>query len=575
LPQCSMLRERAARFARGKARYRTSLAAILSIACAQLPAAPGTAAAHVVDGDASAVIKTTEGPIQGLVSNDVTAFLGIPYAAPPVGPLRWMPPKAHGRWTTILQAKAFAPICAQTTTLGVFSGPRNANEDCLYLNVFTPAHKLGAALPVIVYIHGGGNYDGETTGYDGSKLAAKGHVVVVTMEYRLNLMGFLAHPALDGEGHHFGNYGILDQQAALRWVGRNIAMFGGDSKNVTLSGQSAGAIDTMISLLSPLATGLFQRAICQSACPATYPIASRAKAEDVGVAFAVAAGCGSGNAPDVARCLRSLPAAEIEELAGTASTPSKFITASGIVDGEILPDQPLTLFKSGRFNQVPLMNGFTKDEVNFILAATEYWTGPDNTRRTPPTADQYMKYLDTTYAPPAYSVGTAAKVQTLYPVTATATPPIAWNRAATDSRICNVRNLGKVVGRFVPVYAYEFADTTAPSYFPAMPGLDMQAYHTADIQYLFPLWHGGPDGIPHSLNSDQEMLSDQIIAAWANFARSGNPNGSGNSPWPLYSADANAAAWSIQDGRAPSSMADRPFSALHHCDFWDSIEPKS
>ena len=167
-----------------------------------------------------------------------------------------------------LTTQAYAPICAQITTLGVFAGPANNNEDCLYLNVFTPNLNPSARLPVIVWIHGGGNLDGETPGYDGSKMASDGKTVVVTLAYRLNLMGFLAHPALDDEGHLFANYGILDQQSVLKWVQRNIAFFGGDKNNVTLGGQSAGADDTEINMVSPLATGLFDRGICESCCAA-------------------------------------------------------------------------------------------------------------------------------------------------------------------------------------------------------------------------------------------------------------------------------------------------------------------
>ncbi|MBV9969576.1 MAG: carboxylesterase family protein, partial [Xanthobacteraceae bacterium] len=336
---------------------------------------PGVAGAQGQAG--GPVVQTKEGPVQGLVANGVSKFLGIPYAEPPVGNLRWQPPKDRAPWTEVRMATEFAPICAFVTTLGVFSGPPNNNEDCLYLNVFTPSLDASARLPVIVWIHGGGNVDGETPGYDGSKLAADGKSVVVTMEYRLNLMGFLAHPGLDNEGHPFGNYGILDQQAVLRWVARNIASFGGDKDNVTVGGQSAGAVDTGVHMISPLAAGLIHRGICQSFCSA-FALPTRATAEATGVAFAQAAGCGSGTGPEVARCLRDLPASKIEELAGTASTQGKFITGRGLVDGEIIPDQPLLLFAEGRFNHVPLINGNTADEANFGLAITEYFSNTDN-----------------------------------------------------------------------------------------------------------------------------------------------------------------------------------------------------
>jgi para-nitrobenzyl esterase len=545
------------------------LAVALGTLCAAWPASAQVQPAQKV---LSAVVETKEGPVQGFVANGVTKFLGVPYAEPPVGDLRWRPPKDRTPWTAVRNVTEFAPICAFVTTLGVFSGPPNNNEDCLYLNIFTPSLDPSARLPVIVWIHGGGNVDGETPGYDGSKLAADGKTVVVTMEYRLNLMGFLAHPALDNEGHAFGNYGILDQQAVLKWVERNIAKFGGDKDNVAVGGQSAGAVDTGIHMVSPLAANLFHRGICQSFCSA-FALPTKAAAEATGVAFAEAAGCGTGIGADVAKCLRSLPAAKIEELAGTASTQSKFITGRGLVDGEIIPDQPLTLFANGRFNKVPLINGNTADEANFGLAITEYFTNTDNGLRTPPTAEQYVKYVNTTYLPPAYPEGTAAKVLAVYPLAAFKSPQLAWDRVGTDSGICNQRRLDKILASQIPVYVYEFADRTAPFFFPDMPGMEALAYHTADIQYVFPLWHGGPLGIPHSLNPQQAKLSDQLVSAWANFARTGNPNGSGNNPWPRYAANTDAPAWLIQDVSGLSTLTDAQYSALRHCDFWDSVTP--
>ena len=550
----------------------TSLGFGLAAALATLCAAwPGTAAAQDrATGQPSPVVATKEGPVQGFVAGGVTKFLGIPYAEPPVGALRWKPPKDIAPWTTVRKTTEFAPICALVTTLGVFSGAPNNNEDCLYLNVFTPDLNPSARLPVIVWIHGGGNVDGETPGYDGSKLAAQGKTVVVTMAYRLNLMGFLAHPALDNEGHLFGNYGILDQQAVLKWVARNIEAFGGDKNNVTVGGQSAGAVDTGIHMLSPLAAGLFHRGICQSFCPA-FTLPTRAQAEATGVAFAEAAGCGSGTGPEVAQCLRNLPAAKVEALAGTASTIGKFISGRGLVDGAIIPDQPLTLFAGGRFNHVPLINGNTADETNFGLAITEYFSSTDNARRTPPTAEQYVNYVNTTYVPPAYPDGTAAKVLAVYPLGAFKSPQLAWDRVGTDSGICNQRRLDKILAPQIPLYAYEFADKTAPFFFPDMPGMEALAYHTADIQYLFPLWHGGPLGTAHPLNPQQTLLSDQLVTAWANFARTGNPNGSGNTPWPRYTGGAGAPVWLIQDVPGLSALTDAQYAARRHCDFWDSV----
>ena len=520
------------------------------------------------------LVGTQEGIVQGLISNSVAEFLGIPYAEPPLGNLRWKPPKKKAPWSGVLKTQAYAPICAQITTLGVFAGPANNNEDCLYLNVFTPNLDATARLPVIVWIHGGGNVDGETPGYDGSKMASDGKTVVVTLEYRLNLMGWLAHPALDDEGHLFANYGLLDEQAVLKWVKRNIAAFGGDKNNVTLGGQSAGAIDTGLNMVSPLAAGLFQRGICESYCPAPLnpggAAAPLSSAEATGVAMSVAAGCGSGTGSATAKCLRGLTSAQVEALAGTESASSQYTLGQGIIDGQIVPIDPVTAFKSGQFSHLPLMNGNTEDEINFLLAITEYYSGPP---RTPPTAAQYLNYVKTSWGPPNYPAGTPAKVLARYPLSAFASPQLAWDRLATDASICGERILDKILTPQIPVYAYEFDDQTAPSYFPKMPGFLELAYHTADIQYLFPLWHGGPapPSVTHTLNKKQTDLSDQLVAAWTNFAWTGNPNGLGNYPWPRYSTGTIKPAWLIQDLPVLSTLTDPQYSAIRNCDFWETL----
>ena len=305
----------------------------------------------------------TGGPSQRCTVPGTAAFLGIPYAKPPVGSLRWMPPQPAAKWTSVLKANSFANTCAQITTLGVFAGPANINEDCLYLNVFTPNLDPSAKLPVIVWIHGGGNVDGESNDYDGSKLANQGNTVVVTINYRLNLMGCFAHPAIDFSQPLFGNYGTLDIQAALKWVQKNIAQFGGDKNNVTLGGQSAGAINTGVNVISPLAAGLFQRAIYESTVPINELQLNTAEAR--GVAFSVAAGCGSGTDAATATCLRNLTAAQVIALAGTPSTNSPYITGP-MVDGTIIPMQPVAAFKSGAFTHMPMMNGRAADEAKLF-----------------------------------------------------------------------------------------------------------------------------------------------------------------------------------------------------------------
>src|SRR6185295_15863847 len=292
------------------------------------------------------IIKTADGPVVGPELRGVYRFLGIPYAKPPIGELRWRPPQPVAKWTGVRTATKFGPTCAQVTTLGPFAGPPNSNEDCLYLNVFTSDTK--AKLPVLVWFHGGGYFDGASNDYDAAKLVTRGKLVVVTMNYRLNLFGFMAHPAIDAEGHAFGNYGIMDMQAALKWVQRNIAAFGGDPGNVTLGGQSAGSTSTAAAMISPASAGLFHRAIFQSG--GYSPFVPKSVAEDKGKKFAAAAGCTTG---DIAKCLRALPAAKIEALAGSASEINPLIT-NPMVDGTVIPEQEIDLIQAGDFNKVPV-----------------------------------------------------------------------------------------------------------------------------------------------------------------------------------------------------------------------------
>src|SRR6266571_2082916 len=470
----------------------------VTLAAALLGAAAPLQAQGNSDGP---LVQTSDGPVRGFVSNGVYQFLGIPYAAPPVGARRWMPPQPHAAWTQPLNATAFAPTCAQITTLGVFAGPANNNEDCLFLNVFTPKLGQGEKRPVLVWIHGGGFVDGESTDYDGSKLAQQGPTVVVTINYRLGLLGYFGHPALDAEGHPFGNYGLMDQQAALRWVRRNIAAFGGDPNNVALGGQSAGSAAAYANMISPASAGLFHRAIGESGPLLT--VLSRATAETRGTNFAIAAGCGAGADAATAACLRALPAAQIMALQGTASANGPYVTGQ-FVDGTLIAMPADVAFATGQFNRMPVINGTVEDEGNFGIGITQYFSG----------------------------------------VPLTAAP---W----------------------VPVYAYEFTDRNAPYYFPVMSGFIPLAAHTIDIQFLFPLWHGGPLGIPHPLTRPEEHLSDQLVAAWTNFARTGNPNGVADHPWPRYVADLDN--YLVQDVPQLSTFTGSEFSANHQCDFWDSV----
>jgi para-nitrobenzyl esterase len=527
---------------------------------------PVTAQSRDDDGP---VVRTAEGPVRGFVKNGVGIFLGIPYAAPPVGNLRWRPPQPVGHWSRPLDATSYANTCPQVTELGAFAGPSSITEDCLYLNVFTSNLRgNGGRNPVLVWIHGGGNVDGESNDYDGSKLATGGPsgtpTVVVTMNYRLGLFGFLAHPALDDEGHYFGNYGILDTQAVLQWVQRNIEAFGGDPARVTLGGQSAGSIDTGANLVSPLAAGLFHRAILQSApwsgssfyFPLSVGLAN-------GTAFAAAAGC-PGQDAAAAACLRALSAPRILQLQGTPNASGPYVTGT-MVDGAIIPIAPETAYATGQFNKMPIMGGNTQHELTFLNAITEYFSGPPQAAMT---AAQYVASITSAY-PPA----TAAAVLAEYPVSNYASPPLASSAAGTDPLIaCQPRHVVHLLSKWVTVYQYEFNYQNAPYYFPDMPGFFPAASHTIDIQFLFPNYHGGQLGVnSRSLNAQETTLSDQLVAAWTKFAATGNPNGSGNSPWPKFINQAGAPAVLSQNVPSLSTFTDAQYAASHHCAFWDPI----
>lgn len=552
-----------------------------SVVACSLVAAGLTSIPALAD-NSGPVVTVTDGKVRGTTENGVNVFKGIPYAAPPVGKLRWQPPQPVKRWKGTLDATQFGNTCPQVTELGAFAGPSSTSEDCLYLNVFTTGSKKKKG--VIVWIHGGGNVDGESNDYNATKLATGGpdghETVVVTLNYRMGLFGYLSHPALNQEGHQWGNYGIMDIQAVLRWVQRNAAAFGGDPNRVALGGQSAGAQDTGANMLSPISAGLFSRAIYESGPLPVLASATTAKAK--GQAFATAAGCPTGGSAKAADCLRNLTSARILQLQGTPNANGPYIVGP-FVDGTVIATDPQTAWTKGRFNKMPTMGGRVKDEANFGISITEYFSGPP---QVPMTPAQYTAAITSTYsgnagpagAPPAYPAGTADKVLQKYPLSAYGNNvQNAYDRVTTDVQKCQTDHVLKLWGPQMATYAYDFTYQNAPYYFPKMPGFRANAAHTIDIQFLFDKWHGGnlgvnldqDTGMPREIQGKEVKLSDQLVAAWSNFAWSGNPNGSGNSPWPKYTGADNS-KYLAQD--IPLSTSNRNnYRSTYNCDFWDTI----
>jgi para-nitrobenzyl esterase len=495
----------------------------------------------------STVVTTDNGPVRGTAASDYRLFQGIPYAAPPVGELRWASPRPAARWTAVRDASKPGSACPQTA--GFLGDPPSETEDCLYLNVTVPRRADSRKRPVMVWIHGGGFYSGAGDIYGAQQLATRGDVVVVTLNYRLGVFGFLAHPSLDGgPGQQLsGNYGLEDQQAALRWVRRNAAAFGGDPASVTLFGESAGGVSTCAHLTAPGSAGLFQRAIIQSGpCALTtqwpYPDGTwvsrpRATAERAGATVAARLGCA--NTATVPACLRAKP---VPALLDASDGGQGF---GPVVGGGVLPTNPAQALATGRFQKVPVMQGTTRDEHRTFQAAIDQFTGH------PATAAEYRDQLTGIFGPEK-----AARVLARYPVSDYGTPSLALATVWTDySWACTGLHTDRLLASQVPTYAYEFADEQAPWFAGApTPSFPTGAYHASELQYLFS--GGYASGV---LSPAQQRLSDQMISYWTRFAHTGNPNGPATPAWPQFRPS----------GQHVQSLTTGPqIRPAHMCDFW-------
>ncbi len=529
-----------------------SLGFVFSLAALCAAVTWGTPVAMAAAGDP--VIATESGRLQGTVGAQMIEYLGIPYAAPPVGALRWTPPQAFGKWKGVFQATAIGSECPQMATSGAVVG----NEDCLFLNVYTP-HGAKTVKPhgraVMVWIHGGGLTKGAGSDYDPTPLVEEGGVIVVTLNYRLGMLGFFAQTALDAEGHLAGNYGFMDQQFALGWVQRNIAAFGGDPSRVTIFGESAGGLSIYSQLASPLAAGLFNRAIAQSGAYAGFspdyrvqiiPIAAAETTGNPplvksGAALADAVGCTS----QTAACLRAVDPATMIPVEGTA-----FPT----VDGTLLTETPGAAFNSGNFNRVPVITGTNHDEYRYFVA-TDF--------ALPIANSQYDSVFNMVFP------SLASAVEAQYPLGVSPPPPdneaeLQLAAAGTDGIFaCTARRATMGLAQYVTVYAYEFNDENAPG--PNIKNLNfpLGAYHGADVEYFF-----NRNGVPAPFTADQQLLSQAMISYWTHFAKKGNPNSSGQPHWKPY----DSATDERQSFVPPTPVVESNFDSFHTCTaFWDTL----
>lgn len=466
------------------------------------------------------------GPLQGQwvdAQREVAAFLGVPYAQPPVGLRRFCPPEPLEPWTAQRDATAFGASCPQPDwAIQPVTGP--VDEDCLYLNIWCPAQRDDALYPVMVWIHGGAFATGAGSKplYDGAALARAG-VVLVTINYRLGPLGFLAHPALSAESAHgvSGNYGLLDQIAALRWVRDNIAAFGGDPHCVTVFGESAGAVSVGCLLVSPLAEGLFHRAILQSGTADSVCVPLRGSddtspgAERAGIDAAARLGI-EGTGPKAARALRARSAEEI--LRGVP--PRLGLFGSGtkfwpVIDGYVLADSPRATLAAGKHHPVPVLIGTNADEGTLFMAIQ-------------PPIKRAVGYR---WVLRGLLGSDAAQVEALFPVKSDAEVVGQLSRLVTVGCFTAparrlARSLSEQPGS--PVYLYHFSRVC-----PGLREKGLGATHGAEIAYLF-----GTDPPQWGFTPTDRALGDALRDAWVRFARTGDPNGGKLPAWPAYRRDA-------------------------------------
>ncbi len=448
---------------------------------------------------AAETVKVEQGALQGAAGRnpEVRVYKGVPYATPPVGDLRWKAPKAPPSWTGVKDATKFSASCVQADypkTSLYYRETEPQSEDCLYLNIWTAAKSAKERRPVMVWIHGGGltRGSGSVATYDGENLAKQG-VVLVTINYRLNVFGFFGHADLTKESdrNSTGNYGLLDQAAALEWVQRNIEKFGGDPKRVTIFGESAGSTSVSTLMASPLAKGLFQRAIGQSGA-SVRPMAKREDLEKEGARY------GQG------RSLADLRKIDSRELLKSAEG----FAFRPVADGWFLPVDVATALGTGKHNDVPLLAGFNADEGTALSPwpanGSAAWFEKQSRNRYGKFADEFLKM---------YPAANDAQAKQSYYSSFTASgmgwSMRTWARLASDN--------GKA-----PVYSYYFTRV------PGTPaGEKYGSYHAAEIAYVFA-------NLPENSNEQDRALSKAMSAYWVNFAATGNPNGKGLPKWPAF-----------------------------------------
>lgn len=516
-------------------------------------------------GTPAPLINLSDGPIQGAVAGSTLGYMNIPFAAPPTGELRWRPPQPVVPWEQVRDASEPGVICIQTSENPIQTTHTETSEDCLYLNVWTPDLTPAEPLPVMLWLHGGGNLNGGAVehsseggmmSWDGQRFieAASRPVVVVTANYRLGVLGFLAHPGLTQEGEASGNYGLMDQQAALRWVRDNISTFGGDPANVTLFGESAGAEDTCLHLVAPESAGLFHRAILESAPQAISGLFrwDLDRGEAQGAAFADLVDCSGADDTEVVACLRGLPVEELYKIDETDTLPggllydilplSSPLGFQAIIDGVVVPKLVADTIAANQHAKVPVIVGTNEAEgVLFHHPLLGALPATDE--------DEFMAALKRRFGDDADAV--AAE----YPVSDNDSYEDALIEVTGDSLfVCPDRNLARALtGQGGTVFEYNFTHT-----------IEFVAYNALGPTHgmeLIPLWTQS-----NYLTDSEKALGATMVDYWTRFAYTGDPNGDDAPPWPRFETETE-----------PEIVLDVPISTVEgrksdKCDFWASLE---
>jgi para-nitrobenzyl esterase len=475
--------------------------------------------------------------------------LGIPYAAPPVGDLRWRSPRQVASWAGIRDATHYGNRCAALVST---NGAESLTEDCLFLNVQRPAGtRRGNHLPVYVFFHGGGGTTGSSNQHDGTKIVSEGGIIVVTLNYRLGVFGGIGHPALTAESGESGNYGFQDQQAALKWVHRHISDFGGDPGRVTIGGHSSGAQNVCYHLSAPESQGLFSAGIIQSG-PDCFS-QTQADAESTGSSIATTVGC-----TDPSTVLACLRGADTRALLQAFQTAQDSGYNPVIVTGtKTMMNDPRQNVATGKFAHVPVVIGTNLDEARtffgFLIGASE---------------QGYVDFIN------AVDGGKAPAILGLY----------SWQSSSDDENLraaylaaatvtdsffaCGNRTFASDFARYTPTWVYEFAHRDGPGLTPQPAGYVWGAGHAAELAYLWPSFDNGTPIAP-LFNTAERQLASQMVGYWSAFIKKSDPSTAGQPHWARWNH--SRTLMSLNVGANLGSITERQFMTNHRCDFWDSL----